>query len=248
MRENRMKRIRRCGMAAALSAAVACSAAAPAFAAGNDFGDAQLMQKGKTYTGTLKEMEGAQYYRFKTDSTKGMKYRLTGSNSRSNAPAGAWALSVQIWDKANSESVKVFHANKNGSNYVTLSDLKPSKTYYVIVQSEGGTRNYYNEKYAIRYTASAVKPSTGKIRSLKSGSRKLTVTYRKASYGERYQISYKKKGTSSWKTVQNGKKLTKTISHLKKGKKYYVRVRAQRKVSGVWYSGKWSAVKSVKVR
>lgn len=248
MREKRMKRVRRCGMAAALSAAVVCSAAAPAFAAGNDFGDAQLMKKGKTYTGTLKDMEGAQYYRFKTDSTKGMKYRLTGSNSESNAPAGTWALSVQIWDKANSSSVKVFHANKNASNYVTLSNLKPSKTYFVIVKSEGGTLNAYNENYSLRYTASPVKPSTGKIRSLKSGSRKLTVTYRKVSYGERYQISYKMKGASSWKTVQNGKKLTKTISHLKKGKKYYVRVRAQRKVSGVWYSGKWSAVKSVKVR
>lgn len=118
----------------------------------------------------------------------------------------------------------------------------------MIVQSEGGTLNYYNENYTLRYTAIVVKPYKVKIRSVKSKSRKLTVTYKKATYGQRYQISYKKKGTSTWKTVNNGKKLTKTISHLKKGKKYYVKVRAQRRVNGTWYSGKWSATKSVKVR
>ena len=66
-----------------------------------------------------------------------------------------------------------------------------------------------------------------------------------------YQIQYalNKKFTKKKKSKWAGKwKSAKTISKLKKGKKYYVRVRAYRKKSGKKLYGKWSKVKKVKIK
>ena len=40
----------------------------------------------------------------------------------------------------------------------------------------------------------------------------------------------------------------KTITKLKKGKTYYVRVRAYKKLSGKKIYGKWSKIKKIKIR
>ena len=42
--------------------------------------------------------------------------------------------------------------------------------------------------------------------------------------------------------------LTRTLSGLKKGSTYYVRIRAYKKASGKTYYGAWSSVKNAKVR
>ena len=66
-----------------------------------------------------------------------------------------------------------------------------------------------------------------------------------------YQIQYalNKKFTKKKKSKWAGKwKSAKTISKLKKGKKYYVRVRAYRKKSGKKLYGKWSKIKKVKIK
>lgn len=177
-----------------------------------------------------------------------MNYRIKASNSNSDAASGTWALAVTVRDQANANTVKVLHVNANSSGYITLTGLKASKTYYLVVQSEGGTLNYYNENYTLRYTNMVITPAKAKVKALKGYTGKAKVTYGKVKYAGRYQVAYKKKGSSSWKIVNNGKKLSKTLTGLQKGKKYYVKVRAQRAVSGKTYSGKWSAAKTVTVK
>lgn len=240
------------GMAAALFAmlfaALMLLGMSQAFAAGDDYGDAQKMTSGTTYHGTLKDMEGAQYYRFKTLGVTGVNYRIKASNSNTDAPSGTWALAVTVRDQANSNTVKVLHVNANGSGYVTLTGLKKSKTYYLVVQSEGGTLNYYNENYTLRCTNMVITPAKAKVKTLKGYTGKAKVTYGKVTYAGRYQVAYKNKGSSAWKIVNNGKKLSKTLTGLKKGAKYTVKVRAQRFVSGKAYSGKWSSAKTVAVK
>ena len=66
-----------------------------------------------------------------------------------------------------------------------------------------------------------------------------------ATGGTVYQIKYRIKGTSKWKTTTTKAK-TKTIKKLKKGKQYQIKVRAYKSVSGTKYYGAWSKVKTTK--
>ena len=64
-----------------------------------------------------------------------------------------------------------------------------------------------------------------------------------ATGGTTYQINYRLKGVSKWKSVTTTGKIN-TIKKLKKGKKYQIRVRAYKKVNGTGYYGAWSKVKT----
>ena len=88
-------------------------------------------------------------------------------------------------------------------------------------------------------------PAKAKVAKLTAGKRSLKVKAKdqKASGLTGYQISYKVKGTSKWKSVDSAKNI-KTIKKLKKGKKYNVRVRGYVKVDGEKHYGSWSAVKT----
>lgn len=75
---------------------------------------------------------------------------------------------------------------------------------------------------------------------------KVTMTTKAAATGgSTYEIKYRVKGTSNWKTATTTAK-TKTIKNLKKGKQYQVKVRAYKSVSGTKYYGAWSKVKTTK--
>lgn len=87
-------------------------------------------------------------------------------------------------------------------------------------------------------------PAKAKITKLTRGSKKLTVYYanQKATGVTKYQIAYKRSGYG-WKNTTTTS-TSKTIKGLKKGKKYYVKVRAY----GSTGYGAWSDTKSIKVK
>lgn len=95
------------------------------------------------------------------------------------------------------------------------------------------------------------KPGQVKGLKLKAGKKKVTVTYKNVSGATSYKVTYstsKKFAKAKTVTVKSGKTVKKTISKLKSKKTYYVKVCAVKKVSGKNYTGKWSAVKKVKVK
>ena len=95
------------------------------------------------------------------------------------------------------------------------------------------------------------KPGQVKGLKLKAGKKKVTVTYKKVSGATSYRVTYstsKKFKKAKTATVKSGKTVKKTISKLKSKKTYYVKVCAVKKVKGKSYTGKWSAVKKVKVK
>lgn len=95
------------------------------------------------------------------------------------------------------------------------------------------------------------KPGQVKGLKLKAGKKKVTVTYKKVSGATSYKVTYsasKKFKKAKTVTVKSGKTVKKTISKLKSKKTYYVKVCAVKKVKGKNYTGKWSAVKKVKVK
>ncbi|MDO4501998.1 MAG: hypothetical protein Q4D06_02340 [Coriobacteriia bacterium] len=90
-----------------------------------------------------------------------------------------------------------------------------------------------------------IKPATAAVKSLTPGTRKLTVkmtTKPTTKGGSAFQIGYLQKGASKWKYVATTSQ-SKAIKSLKKGKQYYVKVRAYKKSGGTTYYGPWSKTK-----
>ena len=98
-----------------------------------------------------------------------------------------------------------------------------------------------------------VEPKGTKLSKLSAGRRRLTVKWKKQkgqSSGHEVQCALNNKfskGKSS-KTVKSVKKNSAVFNKLKSGKKYYVRVRTYKTVSGKKIYSSWSKVKRIKVK
>ena len=159
-------------------------------------------------------------------------------------------------------------ATENNSTEAKKTDNKTSDSGSSVTKTPATTENVENKTTENKTTenkTTEVKPvetivpenstetttSVGKVKSLKlknKKSKKVTVSFKKIS-GAKYQVQYStskkfKKGNKT-KTVS---KNSVTISKLKKNKKYYFRVRAFKTVNGEKITGKWSSVKSVKIK
>ena len=91
-----------------------------------------------------------------------------------------------------------------------------------------------------------VKPIRPVIKKLTVGKKKLTVrmkTKPAAVKASTYQIAYRVKGTSKWKTVSTSKQI-RVIKKLKKGKRYQVRVRSRKVSQGRTLYSKWTKIKT----
>lgn len=100
-------------------------------------------------------------------------------------------------------------------------------------------------------SSSSSKPKKTSVSKLTTSKKSITVKWKKVSGVTGYQVQYST--NSSFKnaksaTVKGASKTSKKISGLKKGKKYYVRVRAYKTVNGKKVYGSWSAKKSIKVK
>lgn len=135
----------------------------------------------------------------------------------------------------------------NGSGKVTIkAGYVGSATITIKAASTEG----YNS--AVKNITVTVNPSSTKISKLTNvRGKKLTIKWSKNTNVTGYQIQYStdKNFRSGVKTITISKNKTtsKTISKLKKGKKYYVRIRTYKKVSGKKYYSAWSSVKNKKV-
>ena len=95
-------------------------------------------------------------------------------------------------------------------------------------------------------TQKKITVSKTKIKTLKAGKKSFKVTYKKVS-GAKYQIAYRKKGTTKWKYVKRSGNIC-TIKKLAAKKYYYVKVRAYKTVNGKTYYSAWTASKKVKTK
>ena len=148
--------------------------------------------------------------------------------------------------KAKKPTVTVIGANgmKIGSTNYSVkygSGRKKVGKYKVTITFKG---NYTGTKTL----TFKVNPKKAVIRKAAPGKKRIKVTMRtkvSSTGGSTYQIKYRVKGTSKWKTV-TAKSKTKTIKNLKKGKRYQIKVRSYKKVKGATCYGKWSKTKTTK--
>lgn len=132
---------------------------------------------------------------------------------------------------------------------------------YEAVVNQMATEQAY---YALAFFYKMVPGQTALTKAAKVGSGKLKVTWKKAAINtdyvtkqsgktaavSGYQIvcaTDKKFSKNVVKTTVSGKSLSKTVTSLKKGKTYYVKVRAYKTVNGKKLYGLYSSVKSQKV-
>ncbi|MCM1568489.1 MAG: fibronectin type III domain-containing protein [Roseburia sp.] len=173
--------------------------------------------------------------------------KKTGSISRPKSVTLS-NVSYTYNGKAKKPSVTVKDANGktiSKSNYTVSyeSGRKNVGKYKVKVTFKGnykGTKNLY-------FT---INPAPVKIKSLTAGSKKLTVKWaRNTKQVTGYEIAYstsKDFTETSTKTITIKKNTpaSQVISKLKAKKKYYVRIRTYKSVSGKKYYSEWSKVKN----
>ncbi len=134
-----------------------------------------------------------------------------------------------------------------------------SKTSYTVEELKSGTKYKFKVRAIInsdiKGSYSSVLETQTKLNTpsvtLKSGSEKAIVSWKEVTGASGYEIVYStsSKMTNTKKTtVKKGSTVKKTIKKLKKGKKYYFKVRAYTIVNGEKVYSSWSGVKSISVK
>ena len=136
-------------------------------------------------------------------------------------------------------------ANVKGTSY-TVEKISSASTYKFRVKPVNKTKATYEAgKYA--YVNATTKPAMTKNVKVKKSAGKLKVSYSKVKNATDYQIYIKTGENGEYKKAGTTTKTTFTTAKLKKGKTYYVKVRARKKVSkGKYTYGAYS--KEVKVK
>lgn len=166
---------------------------------------------------------------------------------------GVSGYRIQYADNSSMSGAKMVTISGNTSTSKVISGLTNGKTYYVRIrtyQEVSGTTYWSN--WSAKKSAKVVQnPYPTSVSSLTNVSgRKMKVVWKKVSTCGGYRIQYSLNSDMSngtLVTISGANNTSKTITGLKKGKTYYVRVRTFRKVSGTTYWSKWSAKKSVKI-
>ena len=98
-------------------------------------------------------------------------------------------------------------------------------------------------KVGAKQSAAVPKPT---LKSVKAGEKQVTATWGKVSGASKYQVRYATaKNMKGAKTLNvSSKKASITVKKLKSGKRYYVQVRAFKKIGSLTYYSAWSSKKS----
>ena len=183
-------------------------------------------------------------------SVSGTKDGFTAKWKKHAAEVTGYQVQYSLSNKFTSPKTVTVSSYKTVSK--TVSKLTNGKKYYVRL------RAYKTENGAKRYSgwsgakSVVVAPKTTSISSLSANKGGFTVKWKKQTTnttGYQIQYSLSSKFTSpKTVTVSSNKTVSKSISKLKKAKKYYVRVRTYKTISDKKYYSGWSGAKSVKTK
>lgn len=170
----------------------------------------------------------------------------------------AWSKS----DSAEGYNIYKYNATKKAYNLYktvnastltcTVKDLKAGYSYGFRVNAYGIDKNTNKKVLSTsKYIKGITKPYKVEYLKLKAGTKSITASWNKRACTG-YQVRYSSTSNfNSYKTitVKGNANVSKKISKLKTGKKYYVKVRAYKSLTGYkTVYGNWSAVRSVVVK
>ncbi|MBQ3136387.1 MAG: fibronectin type III domain-containing protein [Clostridia bacterium] len=162
------------------------------------------------------------------------------------------------WSKVKgAESYEVYYSTdgkkwscvKTSKNKATVKGLKPGIKYKVKIRAVAGAC----KGSCSSVLSTATKPATVSLSKVTAGKNQLTANWKTVSGATGYEVYYSTskdftKKTTKNVTVKSSKTKKLTVKKLKKGKKYFVRVRAYKTVSGKNIYSSWSKVKNVKIK
>ena len=207
---------------------------------GTNYGNAPTLSLGKEYTG-IASGDHAHFFKFTTTGNKGVKYKFRCSNYSEYDYAGFISFSIRDEDGNKVDYIAVYKSESPLTE--SFTNLKRNTTYYIEVNN----LRLGNDDFALKISQVIPKPKKVSIKTPKAGKKKLIVKWKKVAYATKYQVKYRKSGSSKWK-IKTTKKTKITLKKLKSGKKYQVRVRAVRVVYGKNYKGKYSKTITKKVK
>ena len=180
---------------------------------------------------------------------------LKGTSASYNSAKLTWGA------QKGASGYRIYRAAPGGT-LTKYKDVDASQTSF----TDKGLKTGASYKYAVSALAAAgeetlegaksgsisVKPVPGKTSvKLSAGKKKITVKWKKVSGASGYVIMRSAKKSSGYKmvkTVRKGSAVSFTNKKLKKGKKYFYKVRAYRNVDGKKVYGAYSAVRSAKAK
>ena len=129
---------------------------------------------------------------------------------------------------------------RNGVDYtITYKNNTKIGKATIVIKGMGNFKDSDTLKFKIV-------PGKVKIKKVKGTKRRIKIKYKKVKGAGGYQIVYSKKKNFKGKKIKKTKKTSYTIKRKGKRKKYYIKVRAYKKVKGKYYYGKFSKKKKVK--
>ncbi|MCI7265063.1 MAG: hypothetical protein MR480_05335 [Eubacterium coprostanoligenes] len=215
----------------------------------NTVANADDIELCKNYNGMFGINDKDDYYKIFV--TKG-KYILKAKSSNKGVDA------ILL----NSEGIKIENyftqLNYNTGEYVCNETILLNTGVYYLRMYDYSGSNFYSFSLApykdktTNNTATSVKPSTVKIKKVQSKKNSMVVCWNKVNNvnGYEVQIATDKKFKKNKKSylILNANLNKKTLKKLKSNKKYFVRVSAYKNINGKKINGKWSIIKSVKIK
>ena len=192
------------------------------------------------------------------DNTAPTIKRLSGQNGSDiwvNIEKREDATGYHIKYANNSNMANPKEVMLNGKNALSkaISGLKNGKTYYVQVQIFKKTWNstYWSKWSPVKSVKVAQTPYPTNVSKLSTyiGSH-IKVDWPKTAGASGYHIKYADNSSMTGAKevmVKGNSTFTKTLTGLKNGKTYYIKIQTYRTVSGKTYWSSWSQAKSIKV-
>lgn len=198
-----------------------------------------------------------------TEPTK-PEQKAPAAPSTAKAARASYNSVTVSWSKVSSaDGYEVYRAKSKAGAYSRIAKVaSASKVKYTNKSLATGTTYYYKVRayrvvdgttvYSGFSKVVSAKPTLSKTTvTLKAGKKRAQVKWKKVTGASGYQVYRSLKKTKSFKkvkTITKGSTVKYTNKKLKKGKRYYYKVRAYRNVGGKKVYGAYSAVKSVKVK